>query len=588
MTGGGAQPPKPRRVWTQLLGGVRGRLLALVAAATIPIAGIAISNAWSAFRTAGSTGLRDAVILREVATARHGSAVAGMREILTGLARTPRLLDMTPEECDRELAELRELTPLRYSNFWLLDPEGRLLCSGLPAQRGGDFAALDYVGEIQQTRQFVVGQFTIGLVSHRAVLPGAAPILDDEGRLRGIVGGSLYLDFFLRDDRAAPVAGENDVWLLDADGSLLPLGPARAQALPPPDLLARMLATREMTVLGTGRDGMQHAWSIIELDPRLRLLAGISMEQAQRAAWGAFARRLLELSLFVAACLIAILVGVELGVSRPLRQLAARVRDWAPGRAFESAGEAGGPYEVRELDRALLAAAGALQEREAALTSALHQRDLLMAEIHHRVKNNLQVVASLLNLQADRLRSQAARTEFAVARDRVQALATLHRHLYLHQTFERISLRPFLEELSRQLGDALGAGPDSGVDIEIDAEDVEMGSDQAISLALLLTEAVSNAMRHGFPDGREGRIAISLHIDDADMAHLVVEDNGVGLAEMSMDTDSDGDGLGMRLIEGFAHHLGGVAEITSEGGTRISVQFPLYRRDVEEELRGAA
>lgn len=211
-----------------------------------------------------------------------------------------------------------------------------------------------------------------------------------------------------------------------------------------------------------------------------------------------------------------------------------------------------------------------------------------MAEIHHRVKNNLQVVASLLNLQADRLRSQAARTEFAVARDRVQALATLHRHLYLHQTFERISLRPFLEELSRQLGDALGAGPDSGVDIEIDAEDVEMGSDQAISLALLLTEAVSNAMRHGFPEGREGRIAISLHIDDADMAHLVVEDNGVGLAERPVDNDSDGDGLGMRLIEGFAHHLGGVAEITSEGGTRISVQFPLFRRDVEETLRGAA
>ena len=236
----------------------------------------------------------------------------------------------------------------------------------------------------------------------------------------------------------------------------------------------------------------------------------------------------------------------------------------------------------------LLAAAGALQEREVALTSALHQRDLLMAEIHHRVKNNLQVVASLLNLQADRLRSQAAKTEFAVARDRVQALATLHRHLYLHQTFERISLRPFLEELSRQLGDALGAGPDSGVDIEIDTEDIEMGSDQAISLALLLTEAVSNAMRHGFPDGREGRIFISLRIDETDTAHLLVEDDGVGLGSTPVDSDNDGDGLGMRLIEGFANHLGGVAEISGEGGTRIAVQFPLHRRNDGEHMRGAA
>nr|WP_246521752.1 sensor histidine kinase [Neoroseomonas terrae] len=207
-----------------------------------------------------------------------------------------------------------------------------------------------------------------------------------------------------------------------------------------------------------------------------------------------------------------------------------------------------------------------------------------MAEIHHRVKNNLQVVASLLNLQADRLRNPSAQAEFAVARDRVQALATLHRHLYLHQSFERISMRPFLDELSRQLGDALGAGPDSGVRIDIDTEDLEMGSDQAISLALLLTEAVSNAMRHGFPEGRAGRILISLHVE-GDTAHLVVEDDGVGLDDAA---DGNSDGLGMRLIEGFAGHLGGEAEITGEQGTRIAVRFPLHRRDIEASARDGA
>ncbi|MEO3473594.1 sensor histidine kinase [Roseomonas sp. CAU 1739] len=556
-----------------------------MAAATIPIAGIATSNAWSAFRTAGASGLRDAVILREVAAARHGAAVDGLRELLTNLANRPQLLELPPEACDSELAEVRALAPDRYSNFWILDGHGTLLCSGLPAPRGGDYASLDYVRDIQASRQFVVGQFTIGMISERAVLPGAAPILDAEGRLRAIVGGSLYLDFFLRGDRAPTLSGEHDVWLLDADGSMLPLGSARARSLPPPADLARMLASPEMSLLGNARDGTLHAWSIVTLDPGLRLLAGVAMQQMQQAAWSVFAQRLLELSLFLAACVFAILVGVELGVSRPLRRLAARVRDWAPGRAFEPDPHAHGPREVRDLDRALLAAAGALQDREAALTSALHQRDLLMAEIHHRVKNNLQVVASLLSLQADRLRSQAAKVEFAVARDRVQALATLHRHLYLHQTFERISLRPFLEELSRQLGDALGAGPESGVDIEIDAKDVEMGSDQAISLALLLTEAVSNAMRHGFPDGRRGRIAISLHVED-DSAHLVVEDNGIGMRNTQ--PSDDGDGLGMRLIEGFASHLGGIAEISGDGGTRISVRFPLQHSETEPTLRGAA
>ena len=109
--------------------------------------------------------------------------------------------------------------------------------------------------------------------------------------------------------------------------------------------------------------------------------------------------------------------------------------------------------------------------------------------------------------------------------------------------------------------------------------------DRAISLALLLTEAVSNAMRHGFPDGRHGRIAISLHVED-DAAHLVVEDNGIGLVDAP--ENDDGDGLGMRLIEGFANHLGGVAEISGDGGTRIAVRFPLHHSEAEPTMRGAA
>ncbi len=580
MNGGGAVPPR-----TQIFGGVRGRLLALVAAATIPIAGIAGTNAWNAYQSATEQGLRDVVILREVAAARHGAAVGALREVLTGLARNARLLDVTPAACDAELNQLRALMPDRYSNFSVLDAEGRLLCSALPATRGRSFADQDYTKAVRASRNLVIGEFTTGLVSRRAVLPGAAPILDDQGQLRGIVVGGLYLDFFLRTDRAPQAPDESQVWLLDADGSLLPLGSARAMSLPPPETLAHMLAGPGMTRMGAARDGTLHAWSMEELDPRLRLLVGLSMEQTERNARAAFLRRVLELTVFLLACVVAILVGVELGVSRPLRQLAARVREWRPGRPFPAGPTAGGPQEVRELDRALIAAATALQERETALTAALHQRDLLMAEIHHRVKNNLQVVASLLSLQAGRLRSPAARTEFAVARDRVQALATLHRHLYLHQSFERISLRPFLEELSRQLGDALGAGPGTGVDIAIDAEDVEMASDQAISLALLLTEAVSNAMRHGFPDNRTGTISISLHIEE-EMAHLIVADDGVGLGEPSAETD--GDGLGLRLIEGVASHLGGAAEITSDGGTRISVRFPLHRRAPEETMRGAA
>jgi two-component sensor histidine kinase len=560
---------------------VRGRLLTLVAAATIPIAVIAGHNAWSAYLAALDEGPRSVVILREVAAARHGAAVEALKEVLTGLASTDDLLNLSPEECDERLDRLRALTPDRYTNFWVLDAEGILLCSGRPAPRGQTYAHLDYVPLVQATRAFTLGEFTIGVITRRAVLPGAAPILGPDGTLRAMVGGSLFLDFFLRSERGSLVVAPHHVWLVDQDGTTLPLGQAVASALPPADRLADLLGRRDAVIQGTARDGAAHAWAVEELEPGLRLLVGLPVEQTQRAARMVLQRRLIELSLFLLACLAAILIGVEIGVSRPLRRLADRVRVWQPGRSYVPRAGGNEPLEVRDLDRALTSAAAALREREQELTTALRQRDLLMAEIHHRVKNNLQIVASLLSLQAERLRNDAARTEFAVARDRIQALATLHRHLYANQAFERVSLRPFLEELARQLSEALGAGHASGIAIRIDADDIALGPDESISLALLLTEVVSNSMRHAFPDGRAGTIAITLRVDGNE-ALLRVADDGVGLDV----AERVGDGLGLQLIHGFASHLGGVAEITGSAGTCVLVRFPLPSSPAK--MRGAA
>lgn len=579
MSEGGDKPPRPQQpARGPLLGGVRARLMVLVAAATIPIVGIAGTNAWNAYTSVRESGSRTAAMLREVAVARHGAAVDNLKDIVVNVAARRPLMDMPPEQCDAELARLRELAPERYSNFWLLDAEGRLVCSGLPTPRGVSYAHLDYVPQIIATRAFVLGEFTIGVVSRRAVVPAVAPIFYPDGTLRGMVAGSLFLDVFQRSDRPPPISTPYFAWLIDQDSSPLPLSGAPITSLPPQPVLASLVAERDATIDGVSRQGEPYAYSIEEIEPGLLLMIGLPVGEATQAAFRALMRRLAELTVFLIACLGAIVIGVELAVSRPLRRVAVRVREWSPGRPLPPVAPGTGPQEVRDLDDALTAAATAIEERDRELTGALRQRDLLMAEIHHRVKNNLQIVASLLNLQAGRLRNTEARADFAMARDRVQALSTLHRHLYLHQSFERISLRPFLEELSRQLSDALGAGSDSNMKIRIQAEDVELGSDQAISLALLVTEAVSNAMRYAFPDGRGGTIDISLEVRGRE-AVLRVVDDGIGFGEAK----PHGDGLGLQLIEGFASHLGGAAEITGDGGTSITVRFPVRVRDQPAE-----
>ena len=185
---------------------------------------------------------------------------------------------------------------------------------------------------------------------------------------------------------------------------------------------------------------------------------------------------------------------------------------------------------MRDLATSFAEATQSLRQHAIRQVAAVEQQELLMKEIHHRVKNNLQIVASLLNLQAARIRQPEARAEFTSARDRVRALATLHRHLYLQGEVHTIDMPAFLKELCGQLFEAMGetAGKRIQLHIDIEASPLQMDSDKAVPLSLIVTEAVSNAVKYAFPQGRTGTVIVRL-TSDAKAAHLVVQDDGVGI-----------------------------------------------------------
>jgi two-component sensor histidine kinase len=259
--------------------------------------------------------------------------------------------------------------------------------------------------------------------------------------------------------------------------------------------------------------------------------------------------------------------GAELSCSRPLRRLSARVRAWQPGSTFAAPRSQWDPEEVVALGDAVTGAAETISRREAELNGALHQRDLLLAEIHHRVKNNLQIVASLLNMHGERIEDATLRAEFETARGRVQALSTLHRHLYMQGDIAAVALVPLLHELAAQLvANPLAPAPD----VQIDADPVVLPSEQATSFALLVAEALANAVKHAFPSGKPGRIDVRLRQHPDDTVELEIHDDGVGLPPDAQCTS----GMGLTLIRGFAAHLGGDIEIKRDGGTRLRVTFP--------------
>ena len=278
--------------------------------------------------------------------------------------------------------------------------------------------------------------------------------------------------------------------------------------------------------------------------------------------------------------------GIELLVTRPLRALQRSVDAWRLGNPFPVPPTRALPTELRALALTFKRATRTLSRREAQLKTAVQQQELAMQEIHHRVKNNLQIVASLLNLQASRIRAPEARAEFQSARDRVRALATVHRHLYAHGELHTINMRTFLLELCGQLFQAMGETVNGRLMLDIDAPELEMSSDQAVPLSLIVTEAVTNAIKYAYPDGRGGTISVRLR-PVADALELEIKDDGIGMPSGRAETATGTrDGIGIQLINGFARQLGAKLAVEQGQGTRYLVQMKLRRERAEAPVLG--
>lgn len=280
------------------------------------------------------------------------------------------------------------------------------------------------------------------------------------------------------------------------------------------------------------------------------------------------------------------IVGIEFVVARPLRALQDCVDDWRRGEPFELPPGRTLPGELRGLGLSFKRATRLLAEQEAELALAKQRQELAMQEIHHRVKNNLQIVASLLNLQASRILLPEARAEFQSARDRVRALATVHRHLYAHGEVHTINLRGFLLELCVQLFQAMGETVGERLALEVDAPELEMSSDQAVPLSLIVTEAVTNAIKYAYPAGRMGTISVRVAFE-GEMVVLEIRDDGIGILAGRAETAAGmRDGIGIQLITGFARQLGAALEVDHGVGTRYLVRMKLQRARLDGPALG--
>jgi PAS domain S-box-containing protein len=213
---------------------------------------------------------------------------------------------------------------------------------------------------------------------------------------------------------------------------------------------------------------------------------------------------------------------------------------------------------------------GLVEARTSALSQALREKEVLLRELQHRVKNNLQFVSSLLSLEAGSLRPSRGRTAVRSCQLRVEAMALVHELLHLSGAAGSVSSHAFVQELAVNLASAYEVRPDR-VALDIDVEDVLLGIDTAIPAGLILNELITNAFVHAFPGDMRGTLRIELSRSGGGAYRLVVADDGRGMPE-GLDTVSPPT-VGLTLVSRLAEQLAGSCACSSGRGTRFTVRF---------------
>ena len=216
-----------------------------------------------------------------------------------------------------------------------------------------------------------------------------------------------------------------------------------------------------------------------------------------------------------------------------------------------------------------------IQQKNGIISKSLAEKEILLKEIHHRVKNNLHFISALLGLQTDHISDQVALDALQEGQDRVQSMALIHQDLYQRDDLTSVSVKDYFVKLTEGLFDSYNIHPDN-ISLQLFVADLDLDVDTVIPIGLIVNELVSNCLKYAFSIGEKGVISVSLQEID-DRLILTVSDNGKGIAQTEI--DNLGDSLGYKLIQALSAQLNGSYQIDGEhGGTIATIEINKYRK----------
>ncbi|MFK7758009.1 MAG: histidine kinase dimerization/phosphoacceptor domain -containing protein [Flavobacteriales bacterium] len=216
-----------------------------------------------------------------------------------------------------------------------------------------------------------------------------------------------------------------------------------------------------------------------------------------------------------------------------------------------------------------------IEEQNAIINKALKEKDILLREIHHRVKNNLQMISSLLGIQSRNVKDKIAKEAIQEGRTRVFSMSLIHQNLYQKDNLSGVPMEDYLPRLCKNLIDTYSINSDQ-ITMTTGIEAIKLDVETVIPIGLIVNELITNAVKYAFPDERNGEILIELRETEKGLL-LAVQDNGVGFSESQKEDNQDG-GFGHKLITAFKSRLGADIEFIHDNGTRIELLIQTYKK----------
>ncbi len=478
-----------------------------------------------------------------------------------------------------------------YASLVVLDRQGRAVCANDAEHQGFDASKESYFQQAVAAKSKYLSGYMMGAQPPVPMLVLAQPVMSGGDQVAAVLALAIRLDKLNSGEQFLTLPTDGVVYLLDRNGLMLhgatvPAGLGDS-GLPPAGEITAAQSNDGATFQTTAKDGIARVYAVSALE-KGSLFVLVGVPKTGGPGWidrDLVAQILLVTAIWISGVLAAWL-GTRLLVTRWTSRLLVTTSALSKGNLSARADLDGAPAEIKQLGDTLAETAARLDTRQNELKAALEQKELLLREIHHRVKNNLQTVTSLLNLYSRGLQNEPARQSLQEVRIRVQALALVHRHLYENPEHQSVNAKALLGELCQLIQVSSGVSR-TRVSLSVDVASVDVGIEHAVPLALLVTELVTNSLKHAFPDNRSGKVTVGLSVADG-VAEVAVSDDGIGLPSPSEDGpdifSAQPTTLGFSLVRGFATQLGAEIKTLGRPGSSVLVRFALNNPGPEKPL----